>query len=118
MSKSNDRMVYKRGNEWVNKANENDRISSARSTQKEAYDSAKSMLQKSGGGEITIKGKNGLIREKNTIKPGNDPKNIKGWVLSSSIDLDSNQGLFATKNLIQIIDLKQIIDFFNKKNYA
>ncbi|AUX88763.1 MULTISPECIES: DUF2188 domain-containing protein [Acinetobacter] len=78
MSKSNDRMIYEKNGKWVNKANGNSKASSAHDTQKEAYNSARSMLQKSGGGEITIKGKNGLIREKNTISPGNDPRKIKG----------------------------------------
>lgn len=78
MSKANDRMVYKRGNEWVNKANENNRISSTHLTQKEAISSARNMLKNSGGGELTIKGTNQLIREKNTIPKGNDPRNIKG----------------------------------------
>lgn len=78
MSKANDRMIYQKDGKWLNKANGNSRASTAHDTQQEAYGIAKSMLQKSGGGEITIKGKNGLIREKNTIAPGNDPRNIKG----------------------------------------
>lgn len=78
MSKSNDRMVYKRDNEWVNKANGNSRVSSTHSTQREAIESARTMLKNSGGGELTIKGTNQLIREKNTIPSGNDPRNIKG----------------------------------------
>ncbi|MDM1756301.1 DUF2188 domain-containing protein [Acinetobacter sp. 256-1] len=78
MSKSNDRMVYKRGNEWVNKANGNNRISSSHSTQQEAINSARKMLKNSGGGELIVKGTNQLIREKNTIPNGNDPRNIKG----------------------------------------
>ena len=78
MSKSNDRMIYQKDGKWINKANGNSRASSTHDLQKDAYDTARSMLQKTGGGEITIKGKDGLIREKNTIKPGNDPRNIKG----------------------------------------
>ena len=78
MSKANDRMVYQRGNEWVNKANGNERISSSHPTQREAINSARNMLINSSGGELTIKGKNQLIREKNTIPNGNDPRNIKG----------------------------------------
>lgn len=78
MSKANDRMVYKRGDEWVNKANGNTRISSSHSTQQQAINSARSMLINSGGGELTIKGTNQLIREKNTIPNGHDPRNIKG----------------------------------------
>lgn len=78
MSKSTDRMIYQKDGKWLNKANGNSRASTAHDTQKDAYSSAKYMLQKTGGGEITIKNKNGLIREKNTISPGNDPKEIKG----------------------------------------
>lgn len=78
MSKANDRMVYKRGNEWVNKANGDDHISSSHLTQQEAINSARNMLKNSGGGELTIKAKNQLIREKNTIPNGHDPRNIKG----------------------------------------
>ncbi|MHA3053745.1 DUF2188 domain-containing protein [Acinetobacter sp. ANC 4633] len=78
MSKANDRMVYKRGDEWVNKANGNTCVSSTHPTQREAINSARSMLQNSGGGELTIKGVNQQIREKNTIPHGNDPRNIKG----------------------------------------
>ncbi|EPF79889.1 DUF2188 domain-containing protein [Acinetobacter rudis] len=78
MSKSNDRMVYKRGNEWVNKANGNERVSSVHSTQKEASNTARTMLRNSGGGELIIKGKDQQIREKNTIPNGHDPRKIKG----------------------------------------
>lgn len=78
MSKSNDRMVYQRGNEWVNKANGNSTASSIHSTQRDAINSAKTMLKNSGGGELTIKGTNQLIRQKDTISLGNDPRNIKG----------------------------------------
>ncbi|ECF7044700.1 DUF2188 domain-containing protein, partial [Salmonella enterica subsp. enterica] len=56
MSKSNDRMVYQRGNEWVNKANGNSTASSIHSTQRDAINSARTMLKNSGGGELTIKG--------------------------------------------------------------
>jgi len=31
------------------------------------------MLKNQGGGELTIKAKNGKIRSKDTIYPGNDP---------------------------------------------
>ena len=39
----------------------------------EAIDAAKQMLQNSGGGELTVKGRDGVIRSKDTIPPGNDP---------------------------------------------
>ncbi|HZK11253.1 MAG TPA: DUF2188 domain-containing protein [Atribacterota bacterium] len=35
--------------------------------------SARTMLGNQGGGELTVMGRNGRIRSKDTIKPGNDP---------------------------------------------
>lgn len=79
MSKGQDRTVYKRDDgKWGNKRNDAGRDSSVHDTQKEAHDSAKEMLKNQGGGELTTKGVNGKIREKDTIHPGNDPRNIKG----------------------------------------
>ena len=65
--KSNDRMVYKRNNEWVNKRNDSDRASSIHSTQKAAEKAAREMLSNQGGGELITKGVDGKIRSKDTI---------------------------------------------------
>ncbi|MCP4049662.1 MAG: DUF2188 domain-containing protein [bacterium] len=73
MSKDRDRMVYLRGTEWVNKRNDSSRASSVHSTQKEAEDTARRMLTNQGGGDLTTKGRDGKIRSKDTIEPGNDP---------------------------------------------
>lgn len=74
MSKKQDRIVYKRDDgTWVNKRNDNNRVTSVHSTQKDAEDAARKNLQNQGGGELTIKGVNGKIRSKDTIAPGNDP---------------------------------------------
>jgi hypothetical protein len=35
------------------------------------------MLQNQGGGELTIIGRDGKIRSKDTIAPGNDPSKIR-----------------------------------------
>jgi len=74
MSKKQDRMVYCRddGN-WINKRNDSERASSVHCTQKAAEDAAREMLKHQGGGELTTKGRNGQIRSKDTISPGNDP---------------------------------------------
>jgi hypothetical protein len=73
MSK-NDRTVYRRNDgTWVNKLNDSDRASSLHSTQKEAENAAKEMLRNQGGGEVTIQGTDGRFRDKDTVKPGNDP---------------------------------------------
>jgi len=63
---------------WLNKKNDADRASSTHETQQEAMDAARDMLGNQGGGELTIKGVDGKIRDKKTIKPGNDPYPPKG----------------------------------------
>ena len=73
MSKRRDRTVFRRGNEWLNKRNDSDRASSVHTTQGEAEDAAKDMLRNQGGGELTIRGRDGQFRSKDTISPGNDP---------------------------------------------
>lgn len=75
MSKNRDRTVFRRTSDkqWVNKRNDADRASSVHSTQEAALDAAKQMLENQGGGELTTKGRDGLIRSKDTVSPGNDP---------------------------------------------
>lgn len=79
MSKAQDRVIYENDDgQWVNERNDGEKASSLHDTQEEAYEEAKTMLQNQGGGEISIKGNDGQIREKNTIKPGNDPVEVPG----------------------------------------
>jgi hypothetical protein len=74
MSKGRDRNVYRRSDgKWVNKRQDTKKASSLHETQKEAEKAARIMLKNQGGGELTTSGKNGKIRSKDTIKPGNDP---------------------------------------------
>lgn len=74
MSKGRDRTVYKRDDgQWVNKRNDATRASTVHPTQREAQRTAKDMLKKSGGGEVTTKGRDGKIRSKDTVTPGSDP---------------------------------------------
>jgi len=74
MSKDRDRTVYQRDDgKWANKRIDAERASSVHDTQKEAAQTAKGMLQNQGGGELTTMGRNGQIRSKDTISPGNDP---------------------------------------------
>jgi Uncharacterized protein conserved in bacteria (DUF2188) len=74
MSKDQDRTVYRNSDgDWVNKRNSASRAASLHRTQKDAENAAREMLQHSGGGELTMKGKDGKIRSKDTIAPGNDP---------------------------------------------
>lgn len=74
MSKKQDRTVYRREDgKWVNKRNDSDRATSVHDTLGDAAHAAHENLQNQGGGELTIKGRDGKIRSKDTIKPGNDP---------------------------------------------
>ena len=74
MGTTNNRMVYRRSDgTWVNQKSGTSKASGLHSTQREAIDEARRMLQNSGGGELTVKGLDGRIRSKDTIAPGNDP---------------------------------------------
>lgn len=69
----NDRMVYRRASngKWIDKRNGASR-GFGHDTQAAAAASSKAHLVNSGGGDLTIKGRNGLIRSKDTIGR-NDP---------------------------------------------
>ncbi len=74
MSKKNDRIVYRNEDgDWVNKRIGADRATSKHDTQREAEQAARQNLQNQGGGELITKGRDGQIRSKDTIPPGNDP---------------------------------------------
>ncbi len=79
MSKPQDRTVSRNDDgKWENKRNDSKRATSVHDTQKEAQDSARDNLKKQGGGELTTKGRDGKIRDKDTVAPGNDPRRTKG----------------------------------------
>ncbi len=61
------------GGKWANKRNDANKASSLHDTQKQANDAAREMLSNQGGGELTTMGRDGKIRSKDTIAPGNDP---------------------------------------------
>lgn len=75
---SNDYNVSKSDKGWAIKGQENSRVSEYAPTQKQAYDRAREIVSNQGGGDISIHGLNGQIREKNTIPNSNDPRNIRG----------------------------------------
>ncbi len=79
MSKPQDRTISRRDDgTWENKRNDASRASSVHRTQKEAQDAGRDMLGNQGGGELTTKGVDGRIRDKDTVAPGNDPRCTKG----------------------------------------
>ena len=74
MSRNRDRTISRRADgTWENKRNDASRASSVHGTQADAIDAARGMLGNQGGGELSVKGRNGRIRSKDTIAPGNDP---------------------------------------------
>jgi hypothetical protein len=81
MGKSNNRTVFqKTDGTWVNKRNDAQRAGSQHTTQQAANNAARTMIQKSGGGELTTKGANrngARIVSKDTIGGGNDPRSIR-----------------------------------------
>lgn len=74
MSKDTDRTIYRRASDhkWVDKRNGADR-GFVFDTQSEAIQSGRKKLINAGGGELTVKGRDGLIRSKDTLGGGNDP---------------------------------------------
>ena len=63
---------------WNVKREGNSYASAVYDTQAEAITKARELTANSGGGEMIIKGLDNEIRQKNTIYPGNDPRNIPG----------------------------------------
>lgn len=49
------------------------RASAHTDTQAQAIDRAREIVKNLGGGEVTISGRNGKIRDSDTVAPGNDP---------------------------------------------
>lgn len=54
------------------------RASAHTETQAQAVDRGREILNKAGGGELNTHGRDGRIRAKDTIAPGNDPHPPKG----------------------------------------
>jgi hypothetical protein len=74
MAKDQDRFVHRNEDgDWVNKRNDAAKASSVHKTQGAAIEAARQMLHNQGGGELTVQGRDGQIRSKDTIAPGNDP---------------------------------------------
>lgn len=63
---------------WSAQREDASRASSNHDTQKQAIDAARGYAANAGGGELNIHGRDGEIRAKDTIAPGNDPRNIPG----------------------------------------
>lgn len=68
--------VVPAGTQWQVKSD--GRVLDTSSTQRLAIVYARTWLAHSGGGELVIHGEDGAIRQKDTIYPGNDPRNTRG----------------------------------------
>lgn len=65
--------VTPKGSKWQAIRPGASRASGVFDTQREAEQQAKVWSHNSGGGEVAIHGRNGQIRDKDTVAPGNDP---------------------------------------------
>ncbi|MBE2184492.1 MAG: DUF2188 domain-containing protein [Anaerolineae bacterium] len=75
----NDRTVYQRQDgKWVHKHNTSGVVSGPYDTQEAAWNAARAQIQRDGGGELTIMGRDGKIVNKDTIAPARDPYPPKG----------------------------------------
>lgn len=54
------------------------RASAHTDTQKEAVERAKEIVGNAGGGEVSTHGRDGKVRARDTVRPGNAPRNIPG----------------------------------------
>ncbi len=66
-------IVRNPGGGWDVKKPGASRASSHHATQTEAEERAKQILSRDGGGEARIHGRDGRIRDSDTVPPGNDP---------------------------------------------
>jgi hypothetical protein len=77
LTNPNDRHVVPGANGgWNVKAAGAQRASAHTGTQAQAR--AREIIHNAGGGEMLTHGRDGQIRAKDTIAPGNDPRNIPG----------------------------------------
>lgn len=73
MADANRRHVVPTEDGWAVRAPGASRASSNHDTQAEAIGAARRIVGNAGGGEVTIHGRNGQIRDSDTVAPGNDP---------------------------------------------
>lgn len=74
MGKENDRhVVPSHDGGWGVVAPGSERASSHHDTQQAAIDRAREIVHNAGGGELAIHDRHGVIRDSDTVPPGNDP---------------------------------------------
>lgn len=73
MGKNDRHVVKNQKGGWAVKAGGAKRASATEKTQAQAEKTAKNIVGNAGGGEVIIHGRDGKIRDKDTVAPGNDP---------------------------------------------
>lgn len=73
MKKQNIHVTKRDDGDWQYKRENAKRASGVARTQAIAERETKSVLSRSGGGEVVIHGLDGKIRDKDTVEPGKDP---------------------------------------------
>lgn len=74
MTNTNNRHVVPSENGgWDVRAPGASRSSNHLDTQAEAIDRARDIVRNAGGGEVVIHGRDGRVRDSDTVAPGNDP---------------------------------------------
>lgn len=73
MAKGNYHIVPNKNHGWAIRKAGAQKVSGFASTQRAAEKQAKNFASNSGGGEVVIHGKNGRIRDKDTVAPARDP---------------------------------------------
>jgi hypothetical protein len=70
--------VYKKDDKWIGKREGATRASVSADKQADAYQKTRDLAGRNGGGEVKLHGRDGTIRDKNTIAPKKDPRSSKG----------------------------------------
>jgi hypothetical protein len=78
MSEEKDRHVVPDGDGWSVKVAGKKDPESRHATQADAEKAAKATTAKGGGGEVRIHGRDGKIRDSDTVRPAKDPNPPKG----------------------------------------
>lgn len=73
MSSNNRHVVPNPDGGWDVVKPDAQRASSHHNTQQQAIDRGREIVQNLGGGELRIHGRDGRIRDSDTVAPGNDP---------------------------------------------
>ena len=73
MSTNNRHVVPNPDGGWDVVKPDAERASSHHDTQQQAIDRGREIVNNLGGGELRIHGRNGQIRDSDTVAPGNDP---------------------------------------------